>query len=232
MSPTTTIPALPCVSLDETLSFWKILGFEIAFTQRAPNEYGVLRYEDFELHVFGLKGLKPADNFSTCLVIRDEVEILHADFAARLRADLGRVPVKGFPKITRMRPGQTRFTLTDVAGNSVIFIRRGIQDEAVAEEYKQQGLSPLQRSMALATRMRDFKGDDALAARTLDQALARANDAPPLDLARALAARLELALVLDQADRANDLRARLAALDLSDPDRAQVRSEWPQLLDT
>lgn len=229
MNPTTTIPALPCVSLDEALSFWRDLGFEATYTQRAPNEYAVIRYDDFDLHIFGLKGLKPADNFSTCLVVRDEIELLHAEFTARLRSVLGRVPIKGFPRITRMRPGQTRFTLTDVSGNSIIFIRRGGDDEKTAQAYTQHELTPLQRAVALATRLRDYKNDDALAARILDQALARAGSAPARDLAQALAARLDLAVAHGEIERADDLRRRLAALDLTDSERAALSGEWPDL---
>lgn len=229
MSPTTTVPALPCVSLDETLSFWRHLAFEVTYTQRTPAEYAVIRYDDFELHLFGLKGLKPADNFSTCLVVRDEIELLHAEFVTRLRSTLGRIPVKGFPKITRMRPGQTRFTLTDVSGNSIIFIRRGNADEENAQAYKERELTPLQRAVALAARLRDYKNDDALAARTLDQALDRADHAPARDLAQALAARLDLAIAHQQSERAGELRRRFAALDLSDAERAALSSEWPDL---
>ena len=229
MSPTTTIPALPCVSLDEALSFWRDLDFEITYTQRAPNEYAVIRYDDFDLHIFGLKGLKPAANFSTCLVVRDEIELLHAEFSARLRSVLGRVPIKGFPRITRMRPGQTRFTLTDVSGNSIIFIRRGGDDETTAQAYKQRELTPIQRAVALAARLRDYKNDDALAARTLDQALARAGSASASDLAQALVARLDLAIAHQEVERADELRRSLAALNLTDADRAAVSNEWPDL---
>jgi hypothetical protein len=64
------------------------------------------------------------------LALVPEVEQLHRQFTDRLRAALGRVPGTGFPRISRMRPGQTRFTLTDVAGNAVIFIKHGDEDEA------------------------------------------------------------------------------------------------------
>jgi hypothetical protein len=217
-SATTTIPLLPCASLDESLAFWEVLGYEVTHRQKAPNPYGVIRYDDYELHLFGLKQLDPADNFTTCLVIVPEVEQLHETFAGRLRSAFGRVPGRGFPRISRMRPGQTRFTLTDVAGNSVIFIKRGDEDEAAAEEYKRAGLTPLQRALAVAARLRDFKNDDAAAAKALDGALARHNE-PSLDYARALAARIELAEALGEPGRARELRAQLEDLPLSAEDR-------------
>lgn len=219
--PTTTIPALPCVALDESLTFWRAVGYDVTYTQKAPNPYAVIRYDDYELHLFGLKQLEPEANFTTCLVIVGEVEQLHATFAGRLKAALGRVPERGFPRISRMRPGQTRFTLTDVAGNSVIFIKRVGEDEAAANEYKRADLPPLQRALAVAARLRDFKNDDAAAARALDSALAR-HEEPLLDFARVLLARIELAEALDDPQRAGELRARLDALPLSAEDRAQL----------
>ena len=71
---TTTIPALPCISLDDSLEFWQSLGYEVTYRQKAPNAYGIIRYDDYELHLFGLKQLRPEDNYSTCLVIVPEVE--------------------------------------------------------------------------------------------------------------------------------------------------------------
>lgn len=210
-TPTTTIPALPCVSMDESLAFWEALGYEVTYRQQAPNPYAVIHYDDYDLHLYGLKGLEPAANYSTCLIVVSEVELLHEAFSERMRSALGKVPGRGFPRISRMKPGQSRFTLTDVAGNSIIFIKRGPEDEAAAEEYKQEGLNPLQRAVALAARLSDFHTDDEMAAKALDSALARHTE-PAADYARALAARLELAEAMEDTQRANELRAILAAL--------------------
>ena len=180
--------------------------------QKAPNAYAVVRYEDFELHLFGLKRLEPESNFTTCLVIVAEVEQVHAAYAARLSEHLGRAPYRGLPRLSRMRPGQTRFTVTDVAGNSVIFIKRGRADEEAAEKYKRSDLTPLERGLALAERMRDYKNDDAGAARVLDKVLERhAGDASPA-YRQALEARIELAEIRDDRARAAELRSLLASL--------------------
>ena len=40
-----TIPLLPCVSWDDTLEFWQMLGFEVALKQRSPNAYAVREVE-------------------------------------------------------------------------------------------------------------------------------------------------------------------------------------------
>ena len=90
-----TIPALPCVSIDDTLEFWSGLGFAITYRQKAPNPYGVVKRDGYELHFFGLKGLDPTSAFSTCFVMVPDVETVHAEFAASLTKTLGRSPAKG-----------------------------------------------------------------------------------------------------------------------------------------
>lgn len=207
-----TIPALPCVSLDETLEVWTALGYEVTYTQKAPNPYGVVARDGYELHFYGLKGLDPTNAFTTCLVMVPEVEDLHAEFSDRLRRFLGRSPAKGLPRISRMRPGQTRFTLTDPNGNSVIYIRYGPEDGEEAQAYKDPDLSPLQRAIKLATRLRDYHLDDHSAAKALDVALKRAQDERPEDVATALEARAELAQAMEDHELSQRLEAEAAAL--------------------
>ena len=77
----TTIPALPCESMDEMLIFYQAIGFEVTYKQKAPNPYAVVHHADeYDLHFFWLKQLKPEDNFSTCLIVVPEVENLDAQF--------------------------------------------------------------------------------------------------------------------------------------------------------
>ncbi len=222
----TTIPALPCESMDDMLVFWQAIGFQVTYRQKAPNAYAVVRYEDdYELHFFGLKGLKPDENFSTCLVMVPEVEELHATFLERLRNHLGRMPSKGFPRISRMKPKQTRFTLTDVSGNSIIFIKHGKEDETVSEAYKQAGQTPLQKSLNIAIRLRDFHNDDTSAAKVLDSALARKMQGTPVELAKALIARIELAIALDDPEKARALHTQFKNLELSESERESLAGE-------
>jgi len=206
--------------MDDMLVFWQAIGFQVTYTQRAPNAYAIVRYEDeYELHFFELKGLKPEANFSTCLIIVPEVEELHAVFLQRLRNHLGKTPSKGFPRISRMKPRQTRFTLTDVSGNSIIFIKHGKEDETVSQAYKQAGQTPLQKSLNTAIRLRDFHNDDAAAAKVLDSALARKQEGTHIELARVLAARIELAVLSDDHDLARSLYVQFKNLELSENDR-------------
>ncbi len=225
MTDEVTIPCLPCVSLEETFPFYEMLGFEVTYRQKAPSVYGVVRRGACELHFFGLKGLVPKDAFSTCLVLVSDVEGLHQSFTRAMSQVLGKAPVAGLPRISRMKPGQTRFTVTDPAGNSVIFIKRGAEDQAAGEEYKQPGQTRIQRAINTAARLRDFKGDDLAAAKVLDTALAHPGQTDLYDRARALIARAELAIALGDRQHAIALRAELETLRLSETERERLRVE-------
>lgn len=224
----TAIPALPCVTLEESLPFYGLLGFEVTYKQKAPNPYAVVVRGDVQLHLFGIRGLDPSAAYSTCLIIVGEVEDLHKQFAGALRRAYGKVPIAGIPRITRMREGQSRFTIVDPAGNSLIFIRRDSPD--ATEGTYEDGPDPEARSkLALAirtaARLRDFKADDAMAAKVLDAALAKNESAAPAERARALAARAELAVALGDSGRANALSVELRKIRLSDSEREELREE-------
>lgn len=219
-----TIPVLPCVSLDETLEFYRLLGFQKTYRQTTPNPYAVVEREGAQLHFAGVRGLNPAQAYTTCLVIVPEVEELHQGFARELRSRYGKVPVSGLPRITRMKKGQSRFTVVDPSGNSVIFIRRDAPDD-YDEGQGPEPQSPLGEALREAARLRDFKNDDRAAARVLDVALSRKTPAPPLERARALAARAELALALGEPEVARSALEELRRIPLSDEERARFRDE-------
>ena len=218
-----TIPALPCVSMDETLEFWEGLGFEITYRQKAPNAYGVVARDGYELHLFGLKDLVPAENFSTCLVMVPEVEGLHAELSAAMRRALGRSPARGLPRISRFRPGQTRFTITDPNGSSVIYIKYGPEDEEKAQAYRDSNLTPLQRAVKLAERLSEYHLDDHSAAKALDNALKRTAGEATQDVLDALEARAELARAMDDVELAEKVESE--ALELRDGGAGRARSE-------
>ncbi len=222
----TTIPLLPCESLDDTLIFWQAMGFKVTYKQKAPNPYTSISYEDeYEIHFFGLKQLKPQDNYSGCLVIVPEVEQLHAMFVERLKTHLGKVPSKGFPRLSRMKPKQTRFTLTDINGNYVIFIKHGKEDDVAAQEYLQPGQTSLQKALSTAARLRDFHNDDGMAAKVLDNALERVNDGTPVDRAKVLIARIEISIALDDLEKARALHTQFKKMDLSEVEQKNLAGE-------
>jgi hypothetical protein len=218
------IPVLPCSSLPETLTFYKLLGFDVTHEQTRPNVYAATRRGDVHLHFVGV-GPGAA---GTCLAILPEIEPLHREFSDRLRQAYGKVPLAGQPRISRMKPGQSRFTVVDVTGNSVIFIRADAPDD-----YDEGGAATprtsIGRALATAARLRDFRNDDAMAARVLDLALEKNPGASRVERARALATRAEIACAQGDTALAGTLRAALDQLELTPEERAEVRRELDAL---
>ena len=117
-----TIPLLPCGSIDEIAKFADHLGFLVTYRQVRPNPYVALDRDGLELHYFGIPGFRPEDSYGSCVVITDDIEALFDAFAAGLRAAYGKLPVSGFPRITRPRrrknnDNRTGFSLVDPSGN-------------------------------------------------------------------------------------------------------------------
>ncbi|MGW6693565.1 glyoxalase [Rhodococcus sp. NPDC054953] len=207
-----TVPLLPCLSVDDTLAFYRALGFEVTYEMTRPYLYLALSFSGFEVH-FGTapEGLDPTRETSGgCLVLVDAVAPYHRAFSSSLRTALGRVPGRGLPRITRFREGQSRFTVVDPSGNSLIFIQR---DEPDVEYGGSSGLNGLARAVDNARIFREFKNDDATAARVLDVALRRFGEAADdATLLGALTARAEVAIALDDPATADELAGRIRAL--------------------
>lgn len=221
----TTVPLLPCVTPDETLTFWRALGFTVTYEQKKPYLYLAFRWRGFDLHYKrAADGVDPAmEDTGGCLVMVDEVAPYHAAFTEAMRREYGKVLSKELPRITRYRPGASRFTVMDPSGNSIIFIQR---DEPADLEYGgSKQLRGLARVLDNARILREFKHDDRAAYRTLNSGLRRHGDrAPAVEHAVALAVLIEVATALEELDRVPEWGARLRQLALTDEERRQVES--------
>ncbi|MEV6319995.1 glyoxalase [Nocardia sp. NPDC051787] len=220
----TAVPQLWTGDLAGTLDFYTTLGYTVTHEQTHPYVYGAVENDGCALHfVTAPNGDIPAER-SGCLVMVDDVASRHQAFTTALRARYGKVPAKGLPRITRFRPGQSRFTVVDPAGNQVIYIQR---DEPMKLEYGgSKALNGLAKVLDNARILRDFKNDDKAAFRVLEVGLGRFRlEAPRLDVARALAALTELAVATGEPDRTAQFRAELRAMELSDAERAAVADE-------
>jgi hypothetical protein len=225
-----TVPVLFAASLDETLDFWEALGYEKSYYQKSPYGYGVMSRGEYGLHFIQQKWLKPEENPYGCLVMVTDVEAVHQNFSKALKGKLGRVPNKGLPRITRIRPGQTRFTVTDPSGNWVTFIKFGAEDEKIAVNSEQRGeQSPLEFAISRATRFREFKLDLSGAAKILDVALVRYPDEATLLSARALLLRADIAVDMEETATASASLQKLRELSLSQEERASIESELQRI---
>ncbi len=180
------IPVLWSGNLRETLDFYTALGYVVTYEMHRPYTYGVVERDGAVLH-FGptpkLADLTAEQAYLGCLVMVDDAAQLHAEFKAALKARFGRVPAQGRPRITRFRPGQTRFTVVDPVGNGVIYIRHGEPDPEYGGAKQLAGLSKVLDNARI---FMDFKNDDATAQRVLETGLRRFGaTATPEELARA-----------------------------------------------
>ncbi len=221
----TAVPQLWTRDLSGTLDFYKTLGYTVTHEQTRPYVYGAVEDHGCALHFVPAPkdGEVPTER-AGCLVMVDDVASRHQAFSTALRARYGKVPAKGLPRITRFRPGQSRFTVVDPAGNQVIYIQR---DEPPEVEYGgSKELDGLARVLDNARILREFKTDDKAAFRVLEVGLGRFRaEAPRLDVARALAALAELAVAIGEPGRAGQFRDGLRAMELSAAERASIAGE-------
>src|SRR5215207_3079865 len=187
-----TYPCLPCGTLDESLSFYAALGFKTTYRQSRPNPYAVVALEDIQIHLFGIEGFDPAQSYGSVIIAVPDPDHLYHDFAARLRAAYGKLPVAGIPRILRPRKkyGTVRgFSVVDPGGNWLRIYKLGDSEQEDSAE-KTDGLAQI---INVAARLGDAHGNEALALKTLESGLTRFADARAIELARAYLYRAELA---------------------------------------
>jgi hypothetical protein len=227
----TTVPLMPCAVLAETFAFYSALGFTATYKQSRPYVYLVMEWSGFALH-FGPppKDLDPArEESGGCLVMVDAVESYHTAFVAAMRREFGKVLRSGLPRITRYRPGASRFTLVDPSGNSIMFIQR---DEPVELEYGgSTALTGLAKVIDNVRILREFKHDDAHAFRALKSGYRRQGaGASVVERAIALGHLVDLATELGEPT--DPWLTDLRGLELTEADRERVESElghYPRL---
>ncbi|RPJ40185.1 MAG: VOC family protein [Chloroflexi bacterium] len=217
-------PTLPCRELDESISFYKALGFTQTYRQLRPNPYAVVALEDIQIHLFGMEGFKPEESYGSVIIAVPDPDSLYHAFAAGLRGAVGKLPVAGIPRMTRPRKkyGTVRgFSVVDPGGNWLrIYRLNDTEAEAAAE--KAEGLAQI---LLVATRLGDAHGDEAAALKTLENGLARYTNAAPLDLANAYLYRAELAVRLRDLALAQSSLAKVKALKLTEDEQTAVTGE-------
>lgn len=226
-----TVPALPCRSIDEVEAFYTALGFTRTYRQVRPNPYLALRWEDIELHFFGMPPeFDPGDSYGTCLVYVADTGSVFETFAAGMRTKYGKLLVAGIPRMTRPRKRKNAgnlsgFTIVDPGGNWIRFSVKESKDLGENEVWKQEepSASKLAAALGNAVVIGDSHGDHRQAAKVLDGALTREQNPPKVDLVEALLYRAELAATLSDRKRARELLTRVReiepSLDASEQER-------------
>jgi hypothetical protein len=168
-----------------------------------------------------MPGFDPADSYGSCIIQVPDTGDLHSAFVDGLRAQYGKVPLAGIPRMTRPRPrknaeGLAGFTVIDPGGNWIRIFPAAAPAEPPAKAGK------LAQALDNAVVLSDSHPDTAQAAKILDGALARFADASAVERVEALAYRAELALTLRDPDKAASLLAELEGIPLSPGDRERL----------
>ena len=221
-----TYPILPCRELDESIAFYESLGFKRTYRQVRPNPSAVVTLEEIQIHLFSMEGFDPAQSYGSVIIAVPDPDSLYHNFAARLRAAYGKLPVAGIPRILRPRKryGTVRgFTVVDPGGNWLRVYKLGDSEQEAAVE-KVEGLAQI---INVAARLGDAHGDEALALKTLENGLHRFRDvAGALELARAQLYRAELAVRTKDLELARSSLAAAKSLDLTDEERTTLADEF------
>ena len=223
-----TIPILPCRDLASVLDFYTALGFTVTFQQRSPNPYGVVERGDIHLHFFGMKGYDPKSSYSTCYVQTTDVDGLHTEFRAALRAAYGRNPLRGLPRIGPLKTtshGTRQFLMSDPGGNCVRVGQR--VSEVVGHRRAPTGI--VARALHHAELFADSRDDPTSAAAVLDRALRSSDELAPADLLRLLALRADVAFRLEDDATARSLLGEVDAIRLNSEERAIVHMDLDRL---
>ncbi|CAL9422554.1 bleomycin resistance protein [Streptomyces sp. enrichment culture] len=224
-----TVPILPCRDLRPVLDFYTALGFEVTFRQLSPNPYAVVRRGGVQLHFFAMRRYEPAASYSTCLVRTDDIDALHREFRAGLKAAYGRIPARGLPRIGALRTashGVRQFLMTDPGGNCV----RVAQDLGGDQHHRPAPEGTFARALHHAALFADSREDPAAAARVIDRACAAADEEPtPVQALRLLVLRADAARRLGDEPTAADCLARARAVGLSGAEREEVSDDLRRL---
>ncbi|MFB7087242.1 bleomycin resistance protein [Streptomyces sp. NPDC056296] len=224
-----TIPILPCRTLQPVLDFYTALGFEVTFRQRSPNPYAVVERGGIELQFFGLRQYEPAESVSTCYVLTDDVDGLHAAFRAGLKAAYGRVPTRGLPRIGQLKDmsyGVRQFLMSDPGGNCVRVGQPTGEDPRPGPAPEETFARALHHASLLADSKEDLTG----AAKVIDRVLRLPGERPtPVQLFRLLVLRADVAGRLGDEETATTALAGAAAVQLTAEERESVQDDLRRL---
>lgn len=225
----TTIPILPCQTIQPVLDFYTALGFEVTFQQRSPNPYAVVERGGIELQFFGMKKYEPTESLSTCYVLTDDVDALYEAFRAGLKATYGKIPTRGLPRIGPLKDmsyGVRQFLMSDPGGNCIRIGKKTSEDQRHRPAPKETFARALHNAALFADSRDDPKG----AAKIIDRVLKMEDEQPtPVQLLRLLVLRSDVAGRLGDDETARRTQEKAAAVQLTEEENELVRDDLVRL---
>jgi len=105
------VPILPSRDLEETLDFYRSLGFAVIYEQRDPEPYAVLRKGQLELHFFELMHLDARDNSHGAYLRVSDAQAVHDELSSKVHGPARLHDIADRPW------GMREFALRDPSGN-------------------------------------------------------------------------------------------------------------------
>lgn len=228
----TVIPILPCPDVKAQATFYQSLGFELTGLYTSPNPYLCLSLGTLELHFYGTRKLKPAENASMCFLKVDDVDQLYQAFVSGLKRHTGKVPRSGIPRISKVRDlkADRRFTLTDTGGNT-LFVGTPIKEPGTSFFRDLQNQALAERFATLYDLLYS-KEDPAIAAKLLPKLMADSAQLEDLDKAKLLLVASEIQRQLGQLLDDAELNGLLAAHRDESGDWERIRRRYQESLET
>lgn len=236
--PNFAIPLLPSISINETVEFYKAIGSEITYQQKAPNNYVGIKLKNIEIHFFGMKQIKPEANFSSSYLVVDDIDFFYNSCREGLKKIFGKIPIKGIPRINQIKDmptyGVRQFIIVDPSGNYLRIGQPIPKTDSVL--FEENGKKPhkgtaLTKAYELADRLANGKDDVAASVKVIDKVLSEEANSNELEYVfRILTLRLDIAHRMDDLETAkqmikkgNDLLKNLGENILTDEDLANYR---------
>lgn len=193
-------PMLPSENVDESVAFYRALGFEIIRNETFPYRFAEVRDGDLWLMTSSYAQFGGKKAFGALIVNVTELGKYHDRFAVNLRSNLGTVPLSGFPRLTRRSRDGSQFRVFDPFGNMLVYM-----DKHYAPPLYLEAQDRTEEILNQVWFLRDIYANDRAAANTLDRALEETKDESGIGHARLLAARAEIAVAMGELDLASKL---------------------------
>lgn len=213
-------PMLPSENVDDSVAFYKSLGFEMVRDETFPYRFAEIRDGDLWLMTSNYAQFGGKKAFGALIVNVTELGTFHDRFAGNLRNSFGTVPLSGFPRLTRRSRDGSQFRVFDPFGNMLVYI-----DKHYAPPLYLEAQNRTEEILNQVWFLRDIYANDRAAAATLDRALKETKDETGIGYARLLAARSEIAVAMGELELASKLEDMVSRIRLQDAELRRFEEE-------